>query len=173
MSNAKLLTELFGDLSDLDRSPPRAPDPEPNARSGQLARRPIPKVGTRIQRGDASQQRRAAFWAEPAAPPPSRRRRTPAPDPPRRTGVCAAILRAAALLPPAPTSARIAPSTSSRAKATPTVQKPEAGPAPAATVPATAPQPVPVTLPTGEVVEVLYFAAHRNRKFRARTATAR
>ncbi|XP_011863983.1 PREDICTED: vegetative cell wall protein gp1-like, partial [Vollenhovia emeryi] len=38
--------------------------------------------------------------------------------------------------------------------------------------PSPPPPPIPVTLPSGERVSVPYFAAHKNRKFRARTPSA-
>ncbi|XP_011685573.1 PREDICTED: lysine-rich arabinogalactan protein 19-like [Wasmannia auropunctata] len=114
-----MLNRLFGDLlSDLESDDDgRAKEPGPITRPGSSNRRPVPRVGTSIQRGDAETRRRAQFLATPPPPrkprarqqrpPPAvTRRRAPAStdrrEPPPGNADPRTTLANAAATPPAP-----------------------------------------------------------------------
>ncbi|KAL0104087.1 hypothetical protein PUN28_017052 [Cardiocondyla obscurior] len=80
MTQREKLRELFGSLSEGSDSPPASPPPGtwPPPVDPSL-RYPVPRVGTSIQQGDSSQQRRTRWLEEPppALPKTSRRARGP------------------------------------------------------------------------------------------------
>jgi len=156
MDKRALLKQLFG--SDSEESGGEE-DRERRREWKDEGRRPPP--GTSIQRSDRNQARKAAIFLATPPPPPPRARGPPATAPhrrvvsERRSQPEPSTSASSAIAPPPPDSIPVC-AAATRATADPTL-----------------PLSVRVHLPNGETIEVPYFAAHKSRKYRARTPTGR
>jgi len=186
MEQTTLLTELFGDISDLDEAEILRSGITPGPAPGDPGQRAAPRVGTTIQRGDATARRRAAFLADPPNPAKRAPRRvapaaekTTRPTTDRTPKPPQAALRRAYERPPGPMGPR--PGTPVCAAVTrdrpPGATSPRPVSAPA--VPHGHPPAAPraraaladqrFILPNKEEITVPWSAIYRNRKYRART----